>query len=100
MPDKEKMEKRYLAIMKKLIRLTNDFLEKHQEIVRPKNFKDDHNEFLNFALCAPSMITASVVRKLAQIFPNLTQEEIINFYMEHVKKAIEIKDYSEKMENE
>ena len=78
--------------LQRLTDLTNEFMDKFLDVLDPREYAMDREHFINMAITAPSMLSATILDKVAGTF-HLDREEILNRYFDKVKLALRWVDH-------
>ncbi len=75
--------------MKAIVEIANFCIEEIIKKLDPANYEADYEDFIGVALCAPAMISASMIEKTAEMF-HLKQKEVLDFFIMKVNAALEL----------
>ncbi len=81
--------------LQRLTNLTNEFLKRFIEVLDPKDYEMEHDQFINMASTAPEMLAANIIDKLSGTF-GIERDEIKKLFIEKLNLALLWVDHSQK----
>ena len=81
-----------LSDVEKMTNLTNEYIEKFINLSDPRNYDTNREFFLEMCITGPSMISATVLDKLAGVF-HLDREELLKQFINKLELALRWVDH-------